>query len=415
MRIAHFTDTFHPKVDGIVVSILNFSKKLIEQGHEVLVFAPKYKEMKSEIIIKKMTIKRYFSFSLSSYPGVKIAFPNFIKMHKVMREWKPDVIHIHTPGLIGYAGIIFAKAFNIPSIGTFHTLVTEQLTYISPKRLLKLDRLIDKISVGKKRDKKKIFSFLKKGLVQSEQKRDAKEGYAKKIVWKLATRVYNKCDKIIVPSKAIKTVLREHGIKKDIIVISNGIGLDLFKPKKNYREKNLRLICVGRISYEKNIDVVIKSIDIVRQVYPSILLEIIGPGPALPSLKKLVRSLFLIRNVKFLGKVDYRKLGSFYRNGDIFLTASTMETQGLVILEAMACGLPVIGVKKYAIPDLVINGRNGYVVEPFNERKMAGKIIILLENPALLKKFGKESVKLAKLHDVNKMSRKLERAYKEML
>jgi glycosyltransferase involved in cell wall biosynthesis len=291
-------------------------------------------------------------------------------------------------------------------------LVTEQLTYISPKRLLKLDRLIDKISIKKKGDRKKIFGFLKKGL--KSEKKNVKEGYAKKIVWKLATRIYNKCDKIIVPSKAIKTVLKEHGIKKEIVVVSNGIILNLFKPKNNYKE-NFKLICIGRISYEKNIDVVIKSVDIVRQIYPSIILEIIGPGPALPSLKKLVRSLSLTRNVKFLGKVDYKKLSPFYRKGDIFLTASTMETQGLVILEAMACGLPIIGVKKYAIPDLVINNRNGYVVKPFNERKMAGKTIALLENPKLLKKFGKESAKLAKLHDVNKMSKKLEVCYKSML
>lgn len=420
MRIAYFTDTFYPKIDGVVTSILNSSKKLIEDKHEILIIAPRYKGMHRELHWPGVTVKRCFSLSLISYPDVKIAIPNFVESYFLIKRWKPDIIHIHTPLLIGYMGTLFSRMFNIPLIGTFHALLTkEEIAYFSPKRLLKLDRLISTFTSKTKfrlTDKIALFRFLKELSEKTKEKRMDRweKGYAKRIIWRLIAIIYNKCDKIIVPSNQIKKVIKPH-VKKEVEVISNGIELKLFRPKSKYKKGTFNLIHVGRVGYEKNVDVVIKSVDIIRKVYPKVKLDVIGPGPALPNLKRLVKKLSLNRNVRFLGKIDYKKLNCFYKKADIFLTASTMETQGLVILEAMASGLPIIGVKKYAIPDLVINDKNGYIVKPFNHRAMAEKTIALLSNPNLIEKFGKESARMVKRHDINITYKRLEELYEKLL
>jgi glycosyltransferase involved in cell wall biosynthesis len=239
--------------------------------------------------------------------------------------------------------------------------------------------------------------------------------FNKRIVWKISCNFYNRCDLVIVPSKSIVKELRKHKFTKPIKVLSNGVDLKNFSPKKNYRNgKVFKIIHIGRVGFEKNIDVIIRSFNLLLKEKENVSLKIVGDGPATNSLKNLAKSLGLSHKIKFVGYMSGKKLVNEYKSGDVFVAASTMETQGLTILEAMSCGLPVIGVNKYAIPDLVKHNVNGYVAEPFDDKKIKEYMVKLIDNPHLLKKFGKKSVDIAKRHDLRKVVGELECLYEQV-
>ena len=159
---------------------------------------------------------------------------------------------------------------------------------------------------------------------------------------------------------------------------------------------------------------VIRSYKLLLEERKNFFLTIVGDGPALQSLRNLAHSLGLKNKINFTGCIFGKELVRIYQKSGVFVTASTMETQGLVILEAMACGLPVLGVNKYAIPDLVSSGVNGYIAEPFNEDEIKEYLIRLIDNPTLIEKFGKKSVEMAQEHDLKNVIKDLEVLYKKI-
>ncbi|EMO27194.1 glycosyltransferase, group 1 family protein [Leptospira interrogans serovar Bataviae str. HAI135] len=148
----------------------------------------------------------------------------------------------------------------------------------------------------------------------------------------------------------IEKQLREFGLKTKIAVISNGLDLTSFKGTIKRLSSTPKLLHVGRISYEKNCDVILNSFKLIHDEIPDSTLTIIGDGPALPSLKVQAQNLGVENSVTFTGFIKREQLPEEYPKYDLFLTASTMETQGLVILESVACGLPAVGVDSFAIP-----------------------------------------------------------------
>jgi len=405
MRIAIFTDTFYPEVNGVAVALKNVVSNLNEKN-EFLVFAPKYPYFKEELKLKNVKISRQLSFPMPSYKFIRLAIPNLLNVQKELLKFKPDVIHIHSPGPLGMLGVYLAKRNKIPLVATCHGILADFLTYLSLYRLTKFDLFKEKL--------RNNFPGFFQLLGGKKEFKDTKEKLPQRIVWRLLNMFYNNCDLVIVPSEAIVTELKKRGMKTRVLAVSNGINLRAFRAKKNYSSVPARLIHVGRLGYEKNIDVIIHVLPQIIKKHQLVTLDIYGDGPAMISLKNLTRELGLKRYIKFHGFLPYEKLNSVYLAHDIFVTASTIETQGLVILEAMASGLPVIGVKKYAIPDLVINGKNGYVVAPFNVNQMAKAIMRLLSNPSLCKKMGKTSVLLAQRHGLPNVLKELEKRYNEI-
>jgi len=379
MNIAYFSDTFYPRIDGVVVTLLNFIQLLAENGHKIKLYVPNYKNIIEREFHENISIERYTSFKLIGYPDFRVAIPVLLKVERSIQIFKPEIIHFHTPGPLGLMGINCAKQYKIPLIGTYHTSLTDSLVCIS------LNKKVDKSN---------------------------KKDLPKKIVWKLSNYYYNKCDLVTAPSESMRKELKKNGLKAKVVFLSNGLALDAFSLKEKYSKK-AKLLHVGRISFEKNIDVIIKSVFILRKEFHDIILDIVGDGPALKSLKLMTQKLELEKNIRFLGRKEHIKLNKIYKEHDIFITASTMETQGVVILEAMASGLPIIGVKKLAIPDLVKNNVNGYVTKPFDEQEMSEKIRILYKDSKLREDFGKNSTELVKEHDVKNVIEKLEKIYFE--
>lgn len=210
----------------------------------------------------------------------------------------------------------------------------------------------------------------------------------------------------------IEKQLREFGLKTKITVISNGLDLTSFKGTIKQLSSAPKLLHVGRISYEKNCDVILNAFKLIHDEIPDSTLTIIGDGPALPSLKVQAQNLGVENSVTFTGFIKREQLPEEYPKYDLFLTASTMETQGLVILESVACGLPAVGVDSFAIPELIHDGKNGYIAKPFDVKGIAEKSVEILKDPILYEKFSKESIKISKSHEMNACVDKMEEVYK---
>ncbi|MEM7180979.1 MAG: glycosyltransferase [Spirochaetota bacterium] len=404
MRIIYFSDTFLPKIDGIAVSIKNFSELLSAKGHEFIIFAPGYGKDDFSRLNEQVSVERFMSASLPSYPDVKMVLPSPNRIKRILTEFQPDLIHIHTPGVLGQYALTASEKYGIPTIGTYHTLISEQDAYISIYRLLKIDKFF---SIMSRFDKLNLKDLLK--IVKTD-----KFNINKKILLKLCNYFYDKCDRVVSPSYLLRDQLMEFGIKKPIHVISNGMDLSKFTGTVKSLPKDPKILHVGRISYEKNCDVVIKSFQLILKKFPTAELTIIGDGPALPSLKRQAQNLGLQDKITFTGFLAHAELPKHYPQHDLFLTASTMETQGLVILEAIACGLPAVGVKSYAIPELIQEGKNGYNAAPFQAEELSEKTIQVLSSAETYQEFSKNSIEIAKGHELGLSVNKMEELYEEI-
>lgn len=388
MKIAIFTDTYHPEVNGVPRTILNSVRLLSKKGHKIMVFAPKYKEKIKELKIKNVEVLRFFSFPMPTYKEVRIVLPNITSLLINSTKFNPDVVHVHTPGAIGFLGVFYSRIHNKPLVGTYHTTFHDFVDYISPLRLMKL---------------KKSYKRLKKNFFLS------------KSVLKGTNFFYNKCSMVISPSYAIKDFLYKNNIKSRIEVVSGGVELKKFIKKKAYNSKKIKVLHVGRISYEKDINVLIEAFSILTKKKEDIELIIVGKGPAYESVKRLIKMHNLEGRVYLKGYIPDGELYKTYAESDIFITTSTIETLGLVILEAMASGLPVIGVDKLAVPEVVKNNYNGLIAQPNNPHEIASLMYKLASSKKLRESFGKNSLKLVKFHNTPYITNQLERLYQEVV
>ncbi len=409
MKIAFFTDAYLPNINGVSFSVDVFSR-IFSTENEIEIYAPAYKDASKTEQKGKVIVRRYYSVPIPTYKDTHLTLPDVVKIYNQIEEFNPDVIHIQTPGTLGLIGILVAKMLRKPVVGTYHTLISEVLVYASIKR--SLDRYlqaIDKVVGGVGTDL--VFLLKQKNENKTDKK---KESIPQQITWSLVNRVYGYCDIVICPSEAIKRELLRRGVKRRIEVVSDGVDLKMFPMRKQYKPTG-KIVHVGRLGFEKNIDVVIKAFSQVVADHRQAKLIIAGDGPARKDLEKLAANLGVLKNVKFLGMIKRDKLTKVYLDGDVFVTASTMETQGMVVLEAMSSGLPIIGVKRYALPDLVKEDINGFVTRPGSDKSMAMKIKMILDDPSLLERMGTQSRRMAEKHEVGAMSRKLFELYEEAL
>lgn len=382
MRIAIFTDTFTPSINGIVVSVVNSISILSKKGNDYLVVCPQYGAIGHENLDAQ--VLRLPSLSLPQYKEFHVSLPFHRHLTKIVKEFAPDCVHIETYGTAGFLGARVAKKLKIPLMGTYHTLASEMDSYIvGPKNKL--------------RDIKE------------------KEGLLKQFLWKTSIIPYNFCDLVTAPAQSIVRALKKHELKPPTIAISNGIELSMFPMKKKYATKPRKIIHLGRISFEKRLDILLESFKLVLKEMSDVKLEVIGGGPALESSKELAKKLGIAKSVKFLGYKKRTEIYKRYQAADVFVTASPMETQGLVIYEAMACGLPCVGVNRYAVPDAIKNGKNGFVAKNPYVENMAKQVLMLLKDPQLIERLGRAGRKSAEENEIEKCVVKLGEAYKKTI
>ena len=416
MRIILMTDTFYPYIDGIVTFLKSISIELGKNGHQVLILSPKYSKNgeNDEIDLgENVKVIRIESVKLLNYENFKFSKLKFLKVEKIIKNFKPDVIHIQTPAPMGIMGGMIAKKNKIPCIGTYHTYLPDFVQCISPKNFINWEKI--KSNHKKMKNKSDFLYVLINPIIKIFEKESlSKKDYDKKklinlVVWTYTNSIYNQCDLVTTPTQVLVDDLKKHKLKRPIYPISNGLDLTTFSPKENYDFKG-KFLHVGRISFEKEIDILIKSFAIAQKNYEYITLDIYGDGPALNELKLLVKNNDY-ENVIFHGRVPREDLPKIYREHDVFLTSSPIETQGLVAIEAASCGLPLIGVNRLGIKEAIENGKNGYLVKVQDTRDFSKAIKLIIENKDKIESMGNKSVLMAKDHDFKIVYKKFEDLY----
>lgn len=322
MKIAMFTESYLPTRDGVVTSILLTKKKLEELGHEVIIFAPEPENPED----KESGVYYFRSFGFKKYPGYRIApFPS--NKCEILRKLDVDIIHTHGLFYMALRSMFAGRTLKKPVVISFHTMVTDASRYFI--QLPIPEQIINRLS------------------------------------WFYIRKLLERADAVIAPSHAISDELKRRapGMKM-IRVIPTGIDCLRFNPsidgspvRKRYGLENKKVILhLGRISWEKNIDLVLKGFALLTERVDEARLMIVGDGPAKLHYLDLVNRMGISNKVIFTGFVPDEDLPLYYAASDVFATASKFETQGLVILEAMACGKPVAGINYRAVAEIV--GRN---------------------------------------------------------
>lgn len=321
MRIAIFTETFLPKVDGIVTRLKHTVEHLQSFGNQVCIFCPDggIKEYKGA------QIKGVSGFPLPLYPELKLAFPR-PSMREAIESFSPDIIHVVNPAVLGVGGIYYSRSLGIPLVASYHTHLPKYLEHYNLGML---------------------------------------EG----VLWELLKAMHNKAAINLCTSTAMQTALREHDIER-VAVWQKGVDTELFRP--SLRSDKMRdrltqghpeaplLIYIGRLSAEKEIDRIKPVLDSI----PDARLALVGDGPHREELEKH----FAGTRTHFVGYLEGKELGSAYASADAFIFPSRTETLGLVLLEAMAAGCPVVAAEAGGIPDIVTNGVNGFMFNPADEQ-----------------------------------------------
>lgn len=383
MKIGFFTDSYLPVEHGVEVSIETFRKDLEKSGHQVFIYAPYTPGYKD----KNKNVFRLKSIRVIEKPEIRFALPMVQDGElKKLVDFKLDVVHAHTPFSLGLLAKFIAKRQKIPFVYTHHTDYPEySKAYFKGKKILPR----------------------------------AAELYSK---W-----FSNMADAVIAPSFKIKKVLENYGVKKPIYVLPTGIDLKLFKKteksektaeslrkKLNVGENEKLLIFVGRLGREKNVDFLIKAFSEISEKRKDVKFLIAGEGPFAEQYKTAAKNLGL-GNVIFSGAVPHEKLPAYYQVADLFVFASLTETQGIVILEAMASGLPIIALKDAAFKGIVSDGENGFLIPPKSAPKIfAEKTLKILNDGALRGKFLRMSAEIAKNFSKEKQAEKLIDIYEKL-
>ncbi|MFY9605600.1 MAG: glycosyltransferase [Thermoplasmata archaeon] len=330
MKIAMFADSFHPTVDGAVVAMEIAARGLENRGHEVIVLAPD-----SNKRVHSMRPVHYLpSIEFKTYPGYRIVVsPSDMLEH--LRKEKVDVIHSHGLASMAILSLTAARALKVPHVLTFHTMANEALKYHSPLPIRKdiLERL----------------------------------------VWVYLRNLLKRPEVVVVPSAPIKEELAENRVvMKSCEVVPTGVDCSRFSPEK-YDKKFLDrfglngkrvLLHVGRLSKEKRLDIVLKAMAELAPKEPDLRLLVVGEGPAADYYKSMADDLMIEDRVTFAGFLSDEDLPIAYASCEALIIASTFETQGLVVLEALASGTPVVGIRFRAIPEFVQEGKNGCLFDP---------------------------------------------------
>ncbi len=341
MRIGIFTDTYPPFINGVSTSISMLEKGLIEKGHEVYIVT---------VNPDNLSYKFENDDRILRIPGIPIGIYDYrltgiypLKALNKIKSWNLDIIHSHTEFGIGTFARIIANQYNIPLVHTYHTMYEDYVHYIT-------HGYFDKPS-------RKIVEYL--------------------------TKFY--CDKtakaLIVPSNKTYDLFKEkYKVDKNIHIIPTGIDtkrfhktnfsvkeLDSLKKELKIHKDTFVLLYVGRLAEEKNVEFLLEShVDLIKK-HPKIKLMIVGSGPDYEKFIKYSEKLKITKNVIFTNAVPYEDVPKYYAIANAFVTASTSETQGLTVIEAMAASLPVVCVDDESFNTFIVNDLNGYLFKEKDE------------------------------------------------
>lgn len=397
MKIAIATPVFYPMINGVAMFSYNLACGLAARGHEVLVLTPSQNKYRHTETLNGVKVVYLSSTDIKVYPdqihdvpkkrlfykhGLKASIFPAGQIKRALAGFRPDVVHVQGSDPVGVATVSYAKKNRIPVVTTEHNQ-PEVLT-----QSLKMPELM------RGPVNNALFSYF--------VKRQKKSNY------------------VTMPTKlAIEKLIGNKDLGVPVEAISNGVDLTAFKPGKPEEriyniyniEKNVPiLLYIGRVDPEKKLGTVMRAFaDFLYRCKSNkldnlskTLFVVVGDGVDKPRLETEARAMGIFESMRFLGRVTGPDLAELYKLGDVFATASEIETQGIVLIEAAATGLPLIAVDAGAVAEVCKNGENGFLIKPGDVASMSGAIYRLLSDKDLRKKMSEKSVEIANEHSLDK-------------
>ncbi len=378
MRIGFFTDYAYPGGFGVEFAVNAYKSGLEKLGHDVFIYAPHDKGVKDD----GFQIFRFRAIKVQKNPKMFFNFP-FLPVGCSLREvvnFKLDIVHTQSPFNLGLLARRIARKQKVPFICTHHT---DLPTWIRENMLEK---------------------WLTPHLAQ----------------WWVG-RYSNQTDAVIAISSKIKVALEKMKVKKPIYVLPNCIDLKLFykdrsgavelRKKYNIKPEAKVLIFVGRLSREKNLIFSLRALAEILKKRKDVIFLLVGSGYQMDELKKTAANLGVAENVRFTGFIPHDEVAPYYNASDVFIMASLSEIMPLTVLEAAACGLPIVVLDDAAFYDTVFEGGNGFRVKEQKPEAFAEKALRLLNDEALYEKFSQASLDVAAKFSIEELSKKLIEIY----
>ncbi len=380
MKVLITTDTYYPSINGVVTSVNTLYHALKERGHEVRILT-----LSDNLHSKKEGDIYYIrSFNARIYPGARGTVPVERHFCKEIEKWRPDIIHSQTEFFTMMFAKRIAKNLNIPIIHTYHTMYEHYMRY-----LFKVNTVSKKSA--------KLFS---KELLRSV------EG-------------------LITPTDKVKRTLKEYGLQQPMFVIPSGLSMDkiqkdfseterqALRKKLNISEEKKVIVTVGRVGLEKNLDEILNHFFNFHLEHKEVLWLIVGDGPYRQELQEKVAFMNLSEDVIFAGMVAPEDIYRYYKLGDVFVSASVSETQGLTYIEALMAGTPIVCRRDDCLEDIMQNGVNGYY---FTEKEeFCEHLEELLYNTELREKFAQAALNSVQKFSKEEFGKQAERAYYEII
>ncbi len=381
MRILMISDVYFPRITGVSTSIQTFAREFVRAGHEVTLIAPDYGHSAPE----PFEILRIPSRYLPIDPEDRILRPRQLRRYDAELQRRGfDLIHIHTPFLAHYSGLRLARLLKVPVVETYHTYFEQYLQH--------------------------YVSFMPAAWLR----------------WMARHFAVSQCvavNALIVPSQPMREVLLQYGVNTPTVVIPTGIALEQFRRgdgaqfRARYQiapERPL-LVHVSRLAFEKNIDFILRALVRIKQQVPDVLLALVGAGPAHAQLVAQIQTLGLTDNTLLTGYLARDgSLENCYSAATAFVFASRTETQGLVVLEALALGVPVVSTAVMGTKAVLAGGRGALIAED-DEADFAAKTVRMLTDTALRERLAEEAVDYAQTWSAPVLAEQLLQLYAEML
>lgn len=387
MKIIIGSESFAPNVSGVAVTTERLAESLADRGHEVYVFAPS----RSFRSAYDSTFKKYKVYRLRSVinpfrSGFRVSLKPAAVVEKQVAGIKPDLIHLQDPTSICGALLKSAKRHHIPVIITNHFSLEYVISYL---------RLLTPL-----------------------------HGSIRKFLMHHLAKFYNECNYVLCPTETVKKELLRWGVKTEIEAVSNGVDVDRFYSyslpvtirMKYHLPANPIVLYMGRIDKDKNIETLVQAIPkVLKHVNAHFVFA--GSGGEVDKMEKLVEKMKIRRQVSFIGWIDHNSqdLPELYQMASLFAIPSTIETQSLVTLEAMAAGLPVVAANAGALPELVKPNENGFLFPPHNADALGEAIVKILTDERLAQKMGKKSLEIVADHTLAECYTKIEKVYENVV
>ncbi len=360
MRVMLFTDTYPPQVNGVASCVNTLARSLSEHGHSVMVCTVLARHARANqrthlSVEESFPVVRTRAVTIPLYGDIRIAAPVNLAIRRLVRSFRPDVIHCHTPFSIGWQGVQVCNAYHIPLIGTHHTLFGEY-----------------------------VGSYSRLGT----------EVNARLARWvrRYVAAFYNQCDLTTSASRFLAHDLIASGLDRQVMIVHNPVDTQRFHPLREAERQRIapggpRLVYFGRIAAEKNLHQLITLVEPFLRRHPAASFEIIGDGPARGGVMAFAQQRGLEHQVCFPGWMRGEALARRVASADICVSASLTENQPVSLLESFACGVPVVALAAAGVPEIVVDGFNGYLIAPGDTSdRFAERLESLTSHPALLRR-----------------------------